>query len=369
MCGKWKCVMLSVITCPYIVPCCVCVCIYICVCGSDSVCVGDDLWTSWYSHGSTSGARGPWHGRPALALGGQWQHDVIRSPWYAEVRMPTKRTQRLHVCWGALFGNRRGSGEGRKKEDIPWISKKQRFIEVNCRLNIPWSTIGEERATKRPSKLTEVRPKFFQWAKWIEGSLLFGVVERSQVFLHLSVTIKKLMGCWKVTLLRRAKGWAPGRREGGLAPPKNLLFYVFLRLPACDYDPWTWLCAVEVVKWGKDYNVSSPAALRRQAQSAGRSMKFMSSDSVFYLGRGQPGKQCRWASHSLTFRAVGSKFVPPFWAAGCPASGCSQVNDSGSVLVPGVTRMSGCPAGGLLLLWLEVPGSRWWSDMNGLYPS
>ena len=25
-------------------------------------------------------------------------HDVIRSPWYAEVRMPTKRTQRLHVC-------------------------------------------------------------------------------------------------------------------------------------------------------------------------------------------------------------------------------------------------------------------------------
>lgn len=25
-------------------------------------------------------------------------HDVIRSPGYAEVRMPTKRTQRLHVC-------------------------------------------------------------------------------------------------------------------------------------------------------------------------------------------------------------------------------------------------------------------------------
>lgn len=25
-------------------------------------------------------------------------HDVIRSPWYGEVRMPTKRTQRLHVC-------------------------------------------------------------------------------------------------------------------------------------------------------------------------------------------------------------------------------------------------------------------------------
>lgn len=25
-------------------------------------------------------------------------HDVILSPWYAEVRMPTKRTQRLHVC-------------------------------------------------------------------------------------------------------------------------------------------------------------------------------------------------------------------------------------------------------------------------------
>lgn len=25
-------------------------------------------------------------------------HDVLRSPWYCEVRMPTKRTQRLHVC-------------------------------------------------------------------------------------------------------------------------------------------------------------------------------------------------------------------------------------------------------------------------------
>lgn len=25
-------------------------------------------------------------------------HDVIPSPWYAEVRMPTARTQRLHVC-------------------------------------------------------------------------------------------------------------------------------------------------------------------------------------------------------------------------------------------------------------------------------
>lgn len=87
-------------------------------------------------------------------------HDVIPSPWYAEVRMPTERTQRLHVCWGALFGNRRGSGEGRKKEDIPWISKKQRFIEVNCRLNIPWVAIGEGRATKRPSELTEVKSKF-----------------------------------------------------------------------------------------------------------------------------------------------------------------------------------------------------------------
>lgn len=25
-------------------------------------------------------------------------HDVIPSPWRAEVRMPTERTQRLHVC-------------------------------------------------------------------------------------------------------------------------------------------------------------------------------------------------------------------------------------------------------------------------------
>lgn len=88
-------------------------------------------------------------------------HDVIRSPWYGEVRMPTKRTQRLHVCWGALFGNRRGSGEGRKKRISPGFQKKQRFIEVNCRLNIPWSTIGEERETKLPSKLTYVKLKFF----------------------------------------------------------------------------------------------------------------------------------------------------------------------------------------------------------------
>lgn len=80
----------------------------------------------------------------------------------------------------------------RKKEDIPWISKK-RFIEVNCTSNIPRSTIGDERATKRLSKLTEVELKFC--SEWIGGSLLFGLVERSQVFLHLSVTIKKLMGC------------------------------------------------------------------------------------------------------------------------------------------------------------------------------
>lgn len=53
------------------------------------------------------------------------------------------------------------AGRAEKKEDIPWISKKQRFIEVNCRLNIPWVAIGEERATKRPSKLTEVKSKFF----------------------------------------------------------------------------------------------------------------------------------------------------------------------------------------------------------------
>lgn len=84
-------------------------------------------------------------------------------------------------------------GRAEKKRISPGFLKKQRFIEVNCRLNIPWSTVGEEGATKRPSKLDEVKPKFF--SKWIEGSLLFGVVERSQVFLHLSVTIKKLMGC------------------------------------------------------------------------------------------------------------------------------------------------------------------------------
>lgn len=41
------------------------------------------------------------------------------------------------------------------------FKKKQRFIEVNCRLNIPWSTIGEERETKLPSKLTYVKLKFF----------------------------------------------------------------------------------------------------------------------------------------------------------------------------------------------------------------
>lgn len=199
-------------------------CVFVCACVWRG---GISLFLLVHTKGSRRNP-GPWHGRPGLALGGQWLHDVIRSPWYAEVRMPTKRTQRLHVCWGALFGNRRGSGEGRKKEDIPWISKKQRFIEVNWRLNIPWSTIGEEQATKRPSKLIEVQPKFF--SKCIEGSLLFGLVERSQVFLHLSVTIKKLMGCWKVTLLCRAKGWALGRRGGGARSAK---IYFILRFPQC----------------------------------------------------------------------------------------------------------------------------------------
>ena len=137
---------------------CVRVCVRVCVC----VCVGVGFCAlpvqSWVSRRSPGGPATVVPLRPLVVSG---LHDVIRSPWYAEVRMPTKRTQRLHVCWGALFGNRRGSGEGRKKEDIPWISKKQRFIEVNCRLNTPWSTIGEGRATKRPSKLTEVKPKFF----------------------------------------------------------------------------------------------------------------------------------------------------------------------------------------------------------------
>ncbi|MEQ2284984.1 hypothetical protein AMECASPLE_027217 [Ameca splendens] len=53
------------------------------------------------------------------------------------------------------------AGRAEKKEDIPWISKKQRFIEVNCRLNIPPSTIDEERATKLQSKLTYAKRKFF----------------------------------------------------------------------------------------------------------------------------------------------------------------------------------------------------------------
>lgn len=142
-----------------------CVCVHKCV--HEGVCmhVGGHLCVGWHSHGSTRGAPGPrtlfffvvllW---PLVVRG---LHDVIPSPWYAEVRMPTERTQRLHVCWGALFGNRRGSGEGRKKEDIPWISKKQRFNEVNCRLNLPRRTIGEEGATRRPGELAGVKSEVF----------------------------------------------------------------------------------------------------------------------------------------------------------------------------------------------------------------
>lgn len=37
-------------------------------------------------------------------------------------------------------------------------------------------------------------------------------------------------------------------RGGGLAWPKNILFYVSSRVPDCKRDPRTWLCAVEVVK-------------------------------------------------------------------------------------------------------------------------
>lgn len=48
-----------------------------------------------------------------------------------------------------------------EKEDIPRISKKQRFNEVNCRLNIPRRAIGKEGVTRRPGKLTEVKWEVF----------------------------------------------------------------------------------------------------------------------------------------------------------------------------------------------------------------
>lgn len=51
-------------------------------------------------------------------------------------------------------------GRAEKKRISPGFQKKQRFIEVNSRLNIPCSTIGEERAIKPQSKLTYVRLKF-----------------------------------------------------------------------------------------------------------------------------------------------------------------------------------------------------------------
>ncbi|KAM7379215.1 hypothetical protein PAMP_004780 [Pampus punctatissimus] len=62
--------------------------------------------------------------------------------------------------------------------------------------------------------------------------------------------------------------------------------------------------------------LTSPAARRRQAQSVGRSMKFMSSDSKAFPREGTPGKPSR--------------------ADACPAS----VSDSGSVLVVWVVLMS-----------------------------
>lgn len=53
-------------------------------------------------------------------------------------------------------------GRAEKKKRIsPGFQKKQRFIEVNCGLNIPRSTIGEEEGTKLQSKLTYERLKFF----------------------------------------------------------------------------------------------------------------------------------------------------------------------------------------------------------------
>jgi len=80
---------------------CACVCARACVYVRERVrslseypCVGGVLCNCWDSHGSTW----PDMGVPLWPLVAGGLHDVIRSPSYAEVRMPTKRTQRLHVC-------------------------------------------------------------------------------------------------------------------------------------------------------------------------------------------------------------------------------------------------------------------------------
>lgn len=151
------------------------------------------------------------------------------------------------------------------------------------------------------------------FSEWIEGSLLFGLDERSQVFLHLSVTIKKLMGCWKVTLLRRAKGWALGRQRGGSLSRNLALFYPSSGSPVCKCDSRSWLRALEVAKWGEDYDVALPAARRRQAQSVGPVggiYEFRVED--FTSGGGKQVNSPSQSRANPTFRALRWKFVPPF---------------------------------------------------------
>lgn len=124
------------------------------------------------------------------------------------------------------------AGRAEKKRISPGFLKKRRFNEVNCRLNTPRRAIGEAGATRRPGKLAEVKSEVF-FSEWIEGSLLFGVVERSQVFPPPICDDKGADGLLKSNTSPQSQRLSTGERrdvEGGL-----IEFYSISNLGVCFF--------------------------------------------------------------------------------------------------------------------------------------
>lgn len=142
------------------------------------------------------------------------------------------------------------AGRAEKKRISPGFQKKQRFIEVNCRLNVPSSTIGEERATKLQSKLTFSKLKFFKRVD--RGEPFIRTRREEPGFPPPICDDKEADGLLKSNTSPQSQRLSAGEDEeeaGGGWLSRNLaLFYASSNWPVCKCDSRSWFFSLEVAK-------------------------------------------------------------------------------------------------------------------------